>query len=107
MHSFQSSSRRLNLSFKAIIRQYELAIEVCLKSFNFSNPEIFQNKFCKFVINIRNTRITVKQIRNILQIFHIIFNYKMSELTPDTAYPEVAKERRSSSFSEAHLEKVF
>ena len=31
----------------------------------------------------------------------------MSELTPDTAYPEVAKERRSSSFSEAHLEKVF
>ena len=30
----------------------------------------------------------------------------MSELTPDQGYPEAAKERRSSSFSEAHLEKV-
>ena len=31
----------------------------------------------------------------------------MTELTPGEGYPEAAKERRSSSFSDAQLEKVF
>ena len=54
---------------------------------------------------LTNDKINNK-ISKFFQTCHKILINNMSELTPDTVYPEVAKERRSSSFSDAHLEKV-